>query len=223
MHDFKAVAIRVSQFDGHIYLAALSGADLLAVLYKRNVKKPRILEHRSLKAQRLSCLLRENLIFGGLVACIVVLRDLVDFQLCSGRNPRVAPVCDLHCIIVAVTGQDRLLNRRSDDAVDGEFIRLKLNLVDLEGLLRFRAALFLSGPAVLRDLIGSVAGVASCARLDLKPVLGLHFRLDELGPVFFLLIKMNGVQTCVCSHLHRFLVFDAHCHLTGRLYFDPIV
>ena len=216
VHDLKAVAVRVSQFDGHIYFAALSGADLLAVLYKRNVKKPRILEHRSLKAQRLSCLLREDLIFGGLVGCIVV-------QLSSRRNPRVAPVCDLHCIIVAVTGQDRLLDRRSDDAVDGEFIRFKFDLVDLERLLRFRASLFLSGSAVLRDLIGSVAGVVSGARLDLEPVLGLHFRLDELGPVLFLLIKMNGVQTCVCSHLHRFVVFDAHCHLACRLYFDPVV
>ena len=128
---------------------------------------------------------------------------------------------------MAVAGKDRLLDRRSDDAVNGEFIRFKLDLVDLEGLLRFRSAFFLGRPAlgsaVLSDLIGRVAGVASCARLNLKPVLGLHFRLDELGPVLFLLIKMNGVQTCVCSHLHRFVVFDAHCHLACRLYFDPVV
>ena len=62
VHDFKAVAIRVSQFDDHIYFTALSRLDLLSVLDKRNVKKARILEHRNLKAQCLSCLLQNNLI-----------------------------------------------------------------------------------------------------------------------------------------------------------------
>ena len=34
---------------------------------------------------------------------------------------------------------------------------------------------------------------------------------------------MHGVQACVRSHLHRFLILNAHIHLSGRLYFGPFI
>ena len=123
MHDFKAVAVRVSQFDRHIYFAAFSRLDLLPVFHQTDVEESRIAEYRYFKAQSFTSTLFEDLVFSGLIRRFLFLGDLGHLQLRSRRNPRVTVETYLYNIVIPVAGQKRLLNRRADDAVNGKALR----------------------------------------------------------------------------------------------------
>ena len=163
--------------------------------------------------------------FSGQVLIVGALRqDLLHFKVRPLGHFRVCAAFDRDLIIAAVSRQYRRLEGLGPaDAVDGEFVGLKGNFIYMKRVVNFLVRFLFSARCVLCDLVGRIAGVVPGARLDLEPVLSLQFGLDELGLVLFLLIKMDGVQACVRSHLHRFVILYSHRHFAGRLYFGSFI